>query len=346
VFGAEYTRLKVLAFASTATGGFMDGFRAIVLAIPLLAPVTVLTTSASAQTYPNKPIRFIAGGAGSPADMRARQVAQKLKDSLGQPVIVDNRPGANGAIGAKLAAKSAPDGYTLFNCSSLHALNDILNPDPASRLNKELVPITRLTLGWLILAVHPSIPATSLREFIDLAKAKPGALSYSSSSQGSLSHLLGELIKLRVGINMRAIPYKFTAAEIPDILGGHIHATFNYYNILGPHFVSGKLRALAIAAAKRLAVAPDLVTMSEAGLTGVEATGWNGVCVPAGVPQPVIGLLYRELVKALGDPVIREQMISTGADPGGERPEEFAAFIGAEMVKWGKVVKASGIVIQ
>ena len=322
----------------------MDSFRTIATAI--LAVASTLPAAALAQTYPSKPIRFIAGGAGSPADMRVRQVAQKLKESLGQPVVVDNRPGANGAIGARLAAKSAPDGYTLFNCASPHALNDLLNPDPSSRLNKELVPITRLTLGWLILAIHPSIPAASLQEFFDLAKAKPGTLNYAASSQGSLNHLLGELIKLRVGINIRGIPYKFTAAEIPDVLGGHINATFNYFNILGPYIQSGKLRALAIASTKRLPVAPDIVTMSEAGLAGVEATGWNGVCVPAGTPQSVIDLLHRELVKALSDPVIREQMLSTGADPGGERPDEFAAFIRVEMAKWGKVVKDAGISIQ
>src|SRR5262249_14889393 len=153
------------------------------------------------------PIRFIAGGAGSPADMRARQVAQKLKESLGQPVVVDNRPGANGMIGARLAAKSAPDGYTLFNCNSGHMLNDLLNPEPSTRLNKDFVAITKLTSGWLILAVHPSVPAASLQDFIKLAKAKPGALSYSASSQGSLSHLLSEWIKLRAGIDARAIFY-------------------------------------------------------------------------------------------------------------------------------------------
>ena len=161
----------------------MDSLRTIAIATLVLIAST-LPTLTSAQNFPNKPIRFIAGGAGSPADMRVRQVAQKLKDSLGQPVVVDNRPGANGAIGARLAAKAPPDGYTLFNCASPHALNDLLNPDPASRLNKELFPITRLTLGWLILATHPSVPAASLQEFFDLARAKPGSLSYSSSSQG------------------------------------------------------------------------------------------------------------------------------------------------------------------
>ena len=181
----------------------MGGFRARATAIVLVGIAGALPAATSAQSFPGKPIRFIAGGAGSPADMRARQVAQKLKESLGQPVVVDNRPGANGAIGARLAVKSTPDGYTLFNCSTLHMLNDLLNPDPSTRLNKDIVPITKLTSGWLILVVHPAVSAASLREFVDLAKAKPAALSYSASSQGSLSHLLGEWIKLRAGINIR-----------------------------------------------------------------------------------------------------------------------------------------------
>ena len=324
----------------------MDSFRTRATAILTVVTAVAVPAATSAQSFPNKPIRFIAGGAGSPADMRARQVAQKLKESLGQPVVVDNRPGANGAIGARLAVKSAPDGYTLFNCSTLHMLNDLLNPEASTRLNKDIVPITRLTSGWLILVVHPGVSAASLREFIDLAKARPATLSYSASSQGSLSHLLGEWIKLKAGINIRGISYKFTSAEIPDVLGGHINATFNYFNILGPYVNGGKLRALAIASPKRLQVAPDVVTMSEAGLPGVEANGWNGVCLPAGVPQSVADLLYREVVKALADPVIRDQMIATGAEPGGERPEEFAAFIRSELTKWGKVIKDAGIVMQ
>jgi tripartite-type tricarboxylate transporter receptor subunit TctC len=256
---------------------------------------------------------------------------------------VDNRPGANSAIGAKLAAKGLPDGYTLYSCTSNDMMNDLLNPDPSSRLNQELVPVTRLTSGPLILAVHPSIPAPSLKEFIELAKAKPGSLNYASGSQGSLNQLLGELIKLKVGIKIVAVPYKSTGAELPDVLGGHINATLNYFQLIGPYINSGKLRALAVADAKRLQVAPAIATMSEAGLPGVEASGWNGICVPAGVSQLVITILQREVVKALNDRVIRDQMISTGANIHGERPEEFSAFIRSELVKWGKVIKESGI---
>ena len=325
----------------------MGSFRAMLIAA-LVAPIAgVLPVPASAQNYPNKPIRIISPGiAGSPGDVRARQVAQKLSDKFGQSVVVDNRPGANGAISAKQAAKAAPDGYTLLSCNVNHALNDLLNPDHASRLNRELVAITRLTSGPLILAVHPSVPAASLKEFIDLAKAKPGSLSHSTGGQGSLGQLLGEWIKSRAGINIRGIPYKSTSAEIPDVLGGHINATFNYFQIIGPHIGSGKLRALAVADEARLPVAPEIPTMAEAGLPGVEATGWNGICAPAGVPKPVISLLHRELVDALKDTVIRNQMISTGAVVGGERPDEFAAFIRAELANWVKVLKDAGITLQ
>jgi tripartite-type tricarboxylate transporter receptor subunit TctC len=326
---------------------YMGSFRAAIVAALAATTVFVLSAPAPAQSFPNKPIRIVSPGiAGSPGDVRARQVAQKLSETLGQPVVVENRPGANGAISARQAAKAAPDGYTLLSCNVNHVLNDLLNPDPASRLNHELVPITRLTSGPLILAVHPSIPSASMKEFIDLAKSKPGTLNYANGGQGSLGQLLGELIKSRTGIDIRGIPYKSTSAEIPDLLGGHINATFNYFQIIGVHINSGRLRALGVASATRLPVASEIPTMAEAGLPGVEATGWNGICAPAGVPKTVITLLHRELVDALKDPAIRNQMISTGAIVGGDRPDEFAAFIRAESAKWGKVIKESGITLQ
>ena len=325
----------------------MNNFRAIIIAMLVVLTAGTLSTPALAQNFPIKPIRIISPGiAGSPGDVRVRQVAQKLNEALGQPVVVDNRPGANGMIAAKLAAKATADGYTLLSCNGNHVLNELLNPDSSTRLNQAFLPVTRLTSGPLILAVHPSLSAASLKEFIDLAKAKPGTLNYASSGPGGLTQLLGELIQSKTGINIVAVSYKSTSAEIPDVLGGHINATFNYFQIIGTHINSGKLRALAVANAKRLPVAPAIVTMAEAGLAGVEATGWNGICVPAGVPQPVVNLLYREIVKALNDRVIRDQMISTGADVGGEQPDEFAAFIRAELAKWGKVIKDAGISLQ
>ena len=324
----------------------MRTFRTIATATLMLFTAGALPIPAWAQNYPIKPIRILVGAvAGSAGDVRTRQAAQKLNETLGQPVVVDNRPGANSAIATKLAAKAAPDGYTLYACSINNVLNDLFTPDPSSRLIHELAPITRLTSGPLMLAIHPSIRAASMKEFIDLAKSKPGNLNYASASQGSVPHLLGELLQSKAGINIRAIAYKSGGAEIPDVIGGHVNATFSYFVTIGPHIASGKLRALAVADAKRLAVAPDLVTMAEAGLPGVEASGWAAICAPAGVPQPIITLLHRELLKAVNDRVIREQMISTGANPGGERPDEFAAFIRAELAKWGKVIKDAGITL-
>lgn len=322
----------------------MDNFRTIAAASLVMLTAGAMPTSALAQNFPIKPIRILVGAiAGSPSDVRSRQVALKLNEAFGQPVVVDNRPGANGAIAAKLFAKSAPDGYTLFGCSPNNLLNDLFAPDVSSRMIHEIAPITRLTSGPLILAVHPSVRASSLKEFIELAKLKPGGFTYGSGSQGSINQLFGELIQSKAGIKMNAVSYKSGAAEIPDVLGGHINATVNFYVIVGPHITSGKLRGLAVADAKRLAVAPDLSTTAEAGLPGVEASGWTAICAPAGVPPRVISLLHRELVKSLNDRVIRDQIISTGGNPGGERPDEFAAFIRAELAKWGKVIKDAGI---
>ncbi len=331
----------------TLKRNFMDRSRTIAAGTLTVLAAAVSPATALAQNYPVKPIRILVGSvAGSPGDVRVRQAAQKLNEAFGQPVVVDNRPGANGAIAAKMVAKAAPDGYTLFGCSINNVLNDLFMPDPSSRMNQEIAPVTRLTSGPLILAVHPSLRAASMKEFIELARAKPGTLSYGAGGSGGISHLLGELLQSKAGISIRGIAYKSGTADIPDVLGGHINATVNFFVILGPHMASGKLRALAVADARRLAVAPDLVTMAEAGLPGVEASGWTALCAPAGVPQPVIGLLHRELVKALNDRVIKEQLISTGAHAGGERPGEFAAFIRTELAKWGKVIKDAGISIQ
>jgi tripartite-type tricarboxylate transporter receptor subunit TctC len=303
--------------------------------------------AAPAQHFPAKPIRIISPVvAGSAPDLRVRSVAPGLAEALGQPIVVDNRPGANGAIGAREAAKAAADGYTLFNANINNALNDLLSPDPSCRLNQELVAVTDLALSPLIMVVHPSVPANSLKEFIELARSKPRGLTYASSGTGSVIQLLGERIKSSSGIDILEVPYKSLGADLPNLLAGHVDAGFSVLSTLGAHIRSGKLRALAVAGPRRLAALPDVPTMAEAGLPGMEATVWNGIFAPAGTPRPVVLLFQEHFARALNAPEIREQIAASGAELGGRPPDEFAAFVRAEILKWGKVIKEAGIRLE
>jgi len=305
------------------------------------------TSLAQAQGFPSKPLHIIVPSvAGSSPDVRARQIAAKLSESLGQPVIVDNRPGGNGLIGAQQAVKAAADGHTMFLALINNAIGDAANPNPCCRLNRELVPVTRFTMTPLVVVVHPSLPAETLSEFIALARAKPDALTYASGGPGSITQLLGEWIKSESGIRMLEVPYKSVGAEIPDLLSGQVMAGFLVPNTVGGPIKAGKLRALAVAGPQRLAILPDVPTTAEAGLPGVEAIAWNGVFVPAGTPQPVIQVLHRELVRAFNAADVREQVANTGSYIAGDSPEEFAAFIRAEVAKWGRVIRDAGIKIQ
>ena len=309
--------------------------------------LAVACGAAHAQTFPAKPIRIIVPVvAGSAPDLRVRSVAPKLTEALGQPIIVDNRPGANGAIGAREAAKAAPDGYTLFNANINNALNDLLSPDPSCRLNQELVAVTDLALSPLIMVVHPSVPANSLKEFIELARAKPRGLTYASGGTGSVIQLLGERIKSSSGIDVLEVPYKSLGADLPNLLAGHVDAGFSVLSTLGVHIRSGKLRALAVAGPRRLSALADVPTMAEAGLPGMEATVWNGIFVPAGTPRPVVLLLQEQFARALNAPEIREQIAASGGELGGRSPEEFAAFVRVEILKWGKVIREAGIRLE
>ncbi len=302
---------------------------------------------APAQSFPSKPIRVIVPSiAGSSPDVRVRQIAPKLSEAVGQPVIVDNRPGANGAIAAQQAAKAAPDGHTLFFALINNAVNDLLNPDSCCRLNHELAPVVHFTVTPLAMVVHPSVAASSLKEFVQLAKSKPGALTYSSGGPGSATQLLGEWIKSASGISVLEVPYKSVGAEIPDLLAGQVTAGYLVPNAIAPHVRAGKLRALAVAGPARVPVFRDVPTMAEAGLPGVEASVWNGYFVPSGTPQPIIQVLNRELLRTFSAPEVREQVAATGGEIVGGRPEEFAAFIRSEIAKWGKVIADAGIKLQ
>jgi len=306
--------------------------------------LALLCAPTLAQNFPAKPIKIILPAvAGSAPDLRVRQVAPKVGDALGQPLIVDNRPGANGAIGAREAAKAAPDGYTLFNANINNALNDLLAPDPSCRLNHELVAVTDLALAPLIMVVNPNVPAKTLAEYIALAKSKPKGLTYASGGSGSVIQLLAERIKSAAGIDVVEIPYKSLGADLPNLIAGHVDTGFSVVSTLGGPIRGGKLRGLAVAGPRRLAALPEIPTMAEAGMPGMEATVWNGLFAPAGTSQTNIVLLQQQFAKALNAPDVREQIVASGAELGGRTPEEFSEFVRAELAKWDKVIKDAGV---
>ena len=300
--------------------------------------------NALAQSFPSKPIRIIVPSiAGSAPDVRVRQIAPKLAEALGQHVIVDNRPGANGAIAAQQAAKAQADGHTLMSALINNAINDLLNPNACCRLNHELAPVAHFSLSSLVMVVHPGVAAITLQEYLQLAKAKPGALTYASAGPGSITQLLGEWIKLKSGANILDVPYKSVGAEMPDLLGGQITTGYLVATAIAAHVKAGKLRGLAVTGRARLPVLRDVPTTAEAGLPGIEASAWSGYFAPAGTPQPTLQILNRELLRAFNAPDVREQAALTGSEIVGGRPEEFAAFIRSEITKWGKIIRDAGI---
>lgn len=306
--------------------------------------LAALAGLAAAQSFPSKPIRILVPSPpGSSPDIRARQIGAKIAESLGQPVIVENRPGANGMIAAREAARAAPDGHTLFLALINNAIGDALKPDPCCRLNQELVPISRFTMTPLVMVVNPSLPARSAKEFIELAKAKPGALTYASGGPGSISQLVGEWVKSEAQIKVLEVPYKAVNAEIPDLLAGVVQTAYVVPQVIVAHVKSGKLRALAVAGPSRLALLPEVPTTAEAGLPGIEAIVWNGIFAPAGTPQPVLRILHREIVKAYNAPDVKKQVLDTGSEVVADTPEEFAAFVRSEGAKWTKVIREANI---
>jgi tripartite-type tricarboxylate transporter receptor subunit TctC len=310
----------------------------------LTCVLAAFTGLAGAQSFPSKPIRILVPSPpGSSPDIRARQIGAHIAESLGQPVIVENRPGANGMIAAREAARAAPDGHTLFLALINNAIGDALKPDPCCRLNQELVPISRFTMTPLVMVINPSVPARSAKEFIELAKAKPGALTYASGGPGSISQLVGEWVKSEAQIKVLEVPYKAVNAEIPDLLGGVVMAAYVVPQVIVAHVNSGKLRALAVAGPARLALLPGVPTTAEAGLPGIEAIVWNGIFAPAGTPQPVLRILHREIVKAYNAPDVKKQVIDTGSEVVADTPEEFAAFVRSEGAKWTKVIRDANI---
>ena len=310
----------------------------------LACALAALSTLAAAQSFPSKPIRILVSSPpGSSPDIRARQIGAKLAEALGQPVIVENRPGANGLIAARETVRAAPDGHTLFLALINNAIGDALKPDPCCRLNRELIPISRFTMTPLVMVVNAALKVESAKDFVALAKTKPDALTYASGGPGSISQLVGEWVKSQAGIKVLEVPYKAVNAEIPDLLAGTVMTAYVVPQVIATHIKAGKLRALAVAGPTRLALLPGVPTTAEAGLPGIEAIVWNGFFAPAGTPRPVIGILHRELVKAYNAPDVKAQVVATGSEIAADTPEEFAAFVSAESAKWTKVIRDANI---
>lgn len=309
---------------------------ALLLALVLAAP-------ALAQPYPTKPIRWIVPtGPGSAVDVQARRVAPKLGEALGQAIVVENRPGANSMIGAREAARAAPDGYTVFQAVVNNAINDALAPDPCCVLNDKLVPVTRLYITPLVMVVNPAVPAKTLQEFVALARSKPNELTYASGGSGAITQMIGEQLKLLAGIQVREVPYKAIGGEVPDLMGGHVASGFLAPIVIRDLIRSGKLRALAVADKARMPTLPDVPAMAEAGYP-IVGLGWNGLFVPAGTPRPIVERLQKETAHVLQLKEIRDDAANLGTLLGGESPEEFATFVRAEVQTWDKVIKEAGI---
>ena len=294
--------------------------------------------------YPVKPVRFIVGQSpGGATDLVARTVALKLTESLGQSVIVDNRTGAAGSIGAAMVAKSPPDGYTLLVVSSSYSINPSLYVNLPFHPINDFAPITLLAEAPFLMVVHPSVPVRSVGEFVALAKSKPGALNYGSGGNGSSGHLAGELFKRLAGVNMTHVPYKGAGPALVDVIAGQIHLTFASVISSLNHARSGKLRALAVTSAQRSKALPELKTVAEAGVRGYHTTTWYGLLAPAGTRSAIISKMNAETKKVLSLPEIAQRFSSDGAEPVGGSPEHFQKFLEAEIAKWGPVVKAANI---
>jgi tripartite-type tricarboxylate transporter receptor subunit TctC len=303
-----------------------------------LGPAAGVTFS---QAYPTKPIRLVVPFApGGPADIQARLIGPKLTEAWGQPVLVENRPGGNTIIATELTARADPDGHLVQVISAGFAINVSLYARLPYDSARDFTPVTQLTSGPAIVVVHPSLPARSVKELIQLARSRPGQLTYASA--GLPSQLAVELFKVMTGTDMVHVPYKGAAPAMVDLIAGHVQVSFP--TIIGglSHARSGRLRALATTGAKRSPATPDLPTMIEAGLPGYVAANWFGTAVPARTPPAVVSKLSQEIARVMRLPDIGERLLSQGMEPTTSAPEEFSAYIRSEMTKWAKVVKASG----
>jgi tripartite-type tricarboxylate transporter receptor subunit TctC len=314
-----------------------------VLALLLAA----LSAAAASQPYPSRPVRIVVPFAvGGPADIFGRFVGAKLSDTLGQPFVIENRPGAGALVGTDAVAKSAPDGYTLLIMSNTHTVNETLIPKKPYELMRDLAPVSGINSSDLLLVVHPSVPAANLKEFLALAKSKPKGLNYASSGPGTPYHMAGELFKWMAGVDIEHVPYKGSDGARTGILSGQVHMMFDAITTMAAHGRAGKVKVLASSGKARSAITPDVPTVSEAGVPGYEAVIWLGVMAPAGTPRPVLERLSAEIVKLVNAPEVKENWAKQGAAPIGMSPGEFEKFLREDIQKWAKLVKATGMKVE
>jgi tripartite-type tricarboxylate transporter receptor subunit TctC len=303
--------------------------------------VATLPLHALAQTYPAKPIRMVVGfPAGGPTDIVSRTIAPRMSEPLGQQVLVDNRGGAGGVIATEQVAKAAPDGYTLLmGTIGGIAVAMSLMPNRGYDSLRDLAPVTQAVTVTNLLVVHPSVPAKNVKELLAIARSKPGRLNYASSGNGTVTHLAGELFKLMGKVDITHVPFKGGAPALTALISGEVDLSYENSLVVTPHVKAGKVKALAVTGANRSKLMPELPTISESGLPGYNASGWYGLFVPAATPKPIIARLNQEAVKALRTPEVVKTLSSQGAEPVGNTPEEFGAFVKAEVDKWANLVK-------
>ena len=314
----------------------------------LLFAILFVAFPAAGQQYPARPIRMLIGfPPGGGTDIVGRIVAQKLSENLGQQIIAENRGGATGMVAAELAARAAPDGYTIMMAHiSAMSILPSLYPKMAYDTAKDFAPITLAGIGPNLLVVHPSLPVRSVKDLIALAKARPGQLHYASPGSGSVQHLSGELFKLQAKVDMLHIPYKGSGQSIVDLIAGHVQLNFDAVPVVLGHARQGRLRALAVTSAQRSALLPDIPTVSESGVAGFDMSTWWGLVAPSAVSKDIVSKLHVETVKALKLPEVRERLGSVGAEPGGNTPDQFGAFIRSETAKYARIVKDANIKID
>ena len=295
------------------------------------------------QSYPSHPVRIIVPfAAGGPADIYARVVGQRLQEALGQAFVVEDRPGGGSVVGTDAVAKSAPDGYTLLMMSNTHTVNESLISNKPFQLLRDFVPVAPVNYSDLVLVVHPSVPANTLKELIALAKSKPHVLNYASSGPGTPYHMAGELFKAMAGLDIVHVPYKGSSGARTDILGGQVQMMFDAITTMAPNVRAGKLKALGTTGKVRSPVLPEVPTVAEAGVPGYEAVIWLGIMAPAGTPKPIVERLNAEIRKIVNSPEVKEAWAKQGAAPMSMSTDEFGQYLREDIAKWANIVKISG----